>query len=129
MVPAHQIEHGQTLSGALHIEYLARTQPASPETFHEWGHDRSTVTAENAGALVHLRVELQFMARLPRSNGLMFSIRTYLISLNELVTNPAWAKRLHRVLRDLPAPIADYKGMTRYRQPLLEWLSQFDPHA
>ena len=101
----------------------------SPETFHEWGHDRSTVTAENAGALVHLRVELQFMARLPRSNGLMFSIRTYLISLNELVTNPVWAKRLHRVLRDLPAPIADYKGMTRYRQPLLEWLSQFDPHA
>jgi len=33
------------------------------------------------------------------------------------------------VLRDLPDAIADYKGMTRYRQTLVEWLSQFDPLA
>jgi hypothetical protein len=59
----------------------------------------------------------------------MFSIRTYLISLDELVTQPGWGCRLHRVLRDLPDAIADYKGMTRYRQPLVEWLSQFDPLA
>jgi hypothetical protein len=102
---------------------------SSPETFHEWGSDRGTVTAQNAGQLVHLRVELQVMARMPRSNAMMFSIRTYLISLNELVTQPGWGCRLHRVLRDLPDPIADYKGMTRYRQALIEWLSQFDPQA
>lgn len=101
----------------------------SPENFHEWGKDRSSVTATNAGDLVHLRVEQQFMARLPRSNGLMFGIRTYLASMNELTTNPTWATRLHRVLRDLPDPIAEYKGMTHYRQPLVEWLSQFDTRA
>ena len=101
----------------------------SPETFHEWGSDRAKVTADNAGALVHLRVELQLMVRLPRSNALMFSIRTYLISLDELVTNPAWARRLYRVMRDLPDPIADYKGISRYRQPLLDWLRPFDPEA
>lgn len=101
----------------------------SPETFHEWGRDRNTVTPQNAGDLVHLRVELQFMARLPRSNAMMFSIRTYLISLNELVTQPGWAQRLYRVLRDLPDPIADYKGMTAYREPLLQWLAPFDPQA
>lgn len=67
------------------------------------------------------------MARLPRSNGLMFSIRTYLISMNELVSHPGWGRRLHRVLRDLPEPIAEYKGMSRYRQTLVNWLSQFDP--
>lgn len=98
----------------------------SPETFHEWGKDRSSVTTENAGELVHLRVEQQFMARLPRSNAMMFGIRTYLASMNELTTNPAWATRLHRVLRDLPQPIAEYKGMNNYREPLVEWLSQFD---
>jgi len=102
---------------------------SSPETFHEWGADRGSVTSENAGRLVHLRVELQLMARLPRSNGLMFSIRTYLISLDELVSQPGWGCRLHRVLRDLPEPIADYKGMTRYRATLVQWLSRFDPDA
>src|SRR5450830_6367 len=102
---------------------------SSPETFHEWGADRGSVTAENAGRLVHLRVELQLMARLPRSNGLMFSIRTYLISLDELVSQPGWGCRLHRGLRDLPEPIADYKGMTRYRATLVQWLSRFDPDA
>ncbi len=102
---------------------------SSPETFHEWGADRGKITAQNVGQQVHLRVELQVMARLPRSNAVMFSIRTYLISLDELVTRPGWGCRLHRVLRDLPDPIADYKGMTRYRATLVEWLSQFDPQA
>ena len=101
----------------------------SPETFHQWGSDRGKVTAQNAGELVHLRVELQLMLRLPRSNALLFGIRTYLISLDELVTDPAWARRLHRVIRDLPDAIADYKGMTRYRPALVEWLSQFDTTA
>ena len=36
-------------------------------------------------------------------------------------------KLIPGVLRDLPDPIADYKGMTRYRHTLVEWLSQFDP--
>ncbi len=102
---------------------------SSPETFHEWGHERGLVTPENVARLVHLRVELQFMARLPRSNALFFGIRTYLISLEELVTNPVWACRLHRVLRDLPEAIADYKGLTLYRQTVVDWLSQFDPDA
>ena len=101
----------------------------SPETFHEWGSDRGGVTPDNVGRLVHLRVELQHMARLPRSNALLFSIRTYLISMDELASNPAWARRLHRVIRDLPDAIADYKGMTRYRQTLVDWLRPFDPEA
>lgn len=102
---------------------------SSPETFHQWGADRGRITAENVGQQVHLRVELQVMLRLPRSNAVMFSIRTYLISMDELVTQPDWGCRLHRVLRDLPDPIADYKGMNRYRQTLVEWLSRFDPQA
>lgn len=101
----------------------------SPETYHEWGHERGMVTPDNVARMVHLRVELQFMPRLPRSNALLFSIRTYLISLEELATNPAWACRLHRVLRDLPDAIADYKGLTRYRRTVVDWLAQFDPEV
>lgn len=101
----------------------------APENYHLWGAERGQVTPENVAQCVHLRVELQFMARLPQSNAMMFSIRTYLASMAELVTQPAWARRLHRVLRDLPEPIADYKGMTRYRKTLVDWLSQFDNGA
>lgn len=98
----------------------------SSETYHLWGQERSMVTAENAGEKVHLRVELQMMPRLGRSNALLFSIHTYLISLNDLTQNPEWARRLYRVIRDLPDAIADYKGITEYREPLVQWLSQFE---
>ena len=60
----------------------------APEIYHLWGPDKPTVTAENAGEKVHLRVEVQVLARLPRSHGVLFSIRTYLIRLDELATNP-----------------------------------------
>ncbi len=64
--------------------------------------------------------------RLPRSNGMLFSIRTYLINMNDLCTNPAWAKRMHRVMKNLHPKIKDYKGITRFQEPLVDWLSQFD---
>lgn len=101
----------------------------SSETYHEWGADRASVTADNAGAKVHLRVELQFMARLPRSHALLFGIRTYLASMEELAAQPGWGQRLYRVMRDLPEPIADYKGITPYRAALLDWLRPHDPQA
>lgn len=98
----------------------------SPENYHKWGIDRAKVTPENVGELAHLRVELQSLYRLPRSNAILFSIRCYLISLDELVTIPKWAKRMHRVMRDLPEELADYKGFIGYRPILVDFLSQYD---
>ena len=98
----------------------------SPENYHKWGPDRGTVTPENVGEKVHLRCELQSLWRLPRSNAILFVIRCYLIKMEELVTVPKWARRFHRVLRDLPPELADYKGLTRYRPTTIEWLSKFD---
>ncbi|WP_269844188.1 heme-dependent oxidative N-demethylase family protein [Halovibrio salipaludis] len=98
----------------------------SPENYHKWGIDRATVTPENVGDKAHLRVELQALYRLPRSNAVLFSIRCYLISVNELATIPKWAKRFHRVLKTLPDDLADYKGFIDYRPIVVEYLSQFD---
>ena len=64
--------------------------------------------------------------RMPRSNALMFSIRTYLISFEDLCTNPDWARRMHRVMKTLPEPLIEYKGLSRYHPLLVEWLSQYD---
>ncbi len=98
----------------------------SPENYHRWGIDRATVTPENVGDKAHLRVELQALYRLPRSNAILFSIRCYLISVNELATIPKWAKRFHRVLKTLPDDLADYKGFIDYRPIVVDYLSQFD---
>lgn len=98
----------------------------SPETYPRWGSDRTTINDSNAGQKLHLRVELQALWRLPRSNAIVFSIRCYLIKLNELVTIPGWSQRLHRVLKSLPPELVEYKGLARYREAAVAWLSQYD---
>jgi dimethylamine monooxygenase subunit A len=101
----------------------------SPENYPKWGKDRTTVTPENVGEKVHLRVELQSLWRLPRSNAILFVIRCYLMNMEELVTVPKWARRFHRVLKTLPPELVDYKGLTRFRDTTIDWLSRFDDGA
>ena len=47
----------------------------SPENYHKWGVQKTTLTPENVGQKQYLRVELQTFFRLPRSNGLVLSDR------------------------------------------------------
>lgn len=101
----------------------------SPENYPLWGGDRNKVTIDNVGELVHLRVELQGLFRLPRSNAILFSIRCYLINMNELTTSARWAKRFHRVLKSLHPDLVEYKGLTKFRDLTLEWLSKKDDGA
>lgn len=101
----------------------------SPENYPVWGTDRTTVTSENVAQKVHLRVELQTLFRLPRSNAILFGIRCYLASVGELARVNKWGKRLHRVLRDLHPALEDYKGLTRYRQMVIDYLAPLDDGA
>lgn len=101
----------------------------SPEFYYRWGKDRAAVTPENVADKAHLRVELQALWRLPRSNGIVFSIRCYLISLRELATVPKWSRRVHRVLKKLHPALVDYKGLTRYRDTVVQWLAEHDDGA
>lgn len=101
----------------------------SPENYPAWGPDKAGVTASNVGEKMCLRVELQTLTRLPRSNAILFGIRGYLIRLEELARVKKWARRLHRVLRDLHPDIAEYKGTARYRQTIVDYLAGFDDGA
>lgn len=98
----------------------------APETYPKWGPNKATLNMDNVGHRQHLRVELQTLFRLPRSNAIVFPIRGYLISFQDLVTQPKWARRLHRVLTTLPPELAEYKGFTRNRELLTQWLAQYD---
>jgi hypothetical protein len=101
----------------------------SPENYAIWGPDRATVTARNAGEKLFLRVELQSLFRLPRSNAILFGVRAYLASLAELTRVPKWGRRLHRVLRDLDPDLVAYKGLTRYHATAVNYLAGFDDGA
>ncbi|WP_027817024.1 heme-dependent oxidative N-demethylase family protein [Paraburkholderia bannensis] len=101
----------------------------SAETLHEWAPDRMTVTPENVGSKVHMRLELQPLHRLPRSNAIVFPVRTYFLSLDELVTIPKWARRTHRVLKSLNQNLIDYKGFSLYHQTMVDFLAQYDDGA
>jgi len=99
------------------------------ESYPIWGPEKQTVTPENVGEIICLRVELQNLQRLPRSNAILFGIRTYLLRLEELVRVKPWAARLHRVLRGLPPDIAAYKGMLSYLETITDYLAPFDDGA
>ena len=101
----------------------------APETYPKWGTMRTTLTLENMGHLMHLRVELQSLYRLPRSNAIAFDIRCYLASFNELASVPKWARRLHRVVRDIHPDLAAYKGFLRNRDMMAAWLARHDDGA
>jgi hypothetical protein len=88
-----------------------------------------SVTADNVGQKVHLRVELQALFRLPRSNAMAFSIRGYLASIDDLKTYPRWAKRLRRVLTNLHPDLSEYKGLDNYRQLVIDYLAPMDDGA
>jgi len=100
----------------------------STETYPEWGRDRRTLAdgpLEEVGERLFLRTEVQHLIRLPQSNAVMFLIRTYLLPFRAIATIPEWADRLYRVLDDLPADMADYKGVSRTRDAGMRWLSAY----
>ena len=95
----------------------------STETYDEWGPARRiAVETGEFGSLLRLRVEVQHFVRLAPSGAIVFPIRTYQLPLNELVLVPEWRSRLAAVLANLPPDMVDYKGLSRYRDPLVSWL-------
>jgi dimethylamine monooxygenase subunit A len=94
----------------------------SLETFDEWGQDRKLVTKENVGEFVHLRVEVQKLFRLPRTNGILFTIHSHIISLEKLVRKKEWTEQFYRILLELPSEIADYKGLKLFKGAVIDYL-------
>ena len=83
----------------------------SPENYPKWGPDRTTVTPENVGEKVHLRVELQTLWRLPRSNAILFVIRCYLINMRDLVTHSKMGAALPPGAQDPAAGTCGLQGL------------------
>ncbi|GAA3193519.1 DUF3445 domain-containing protein [Actinocorallia longicatena] len=103
---------------------VGRRLDVSAEAYPSWGRDRRRATVEGTLAeLLHLRVEVQHLIRLPASNAILFLIRTHLAPLSEIAAVPEWRQRFGRVLRELPEDMVEYKGLQRYRAAAATWLA------
>ena len=96
----------------------------SLETFDKWGPNRKKVTKDNAGELVHLRVEVQKLFRLPRTNAILFTIHSHVLPLSELIKKSEWLKQFYHILRELPPHIVDYKGISMFKDEVLTYLHE-----
>lgn len=94
----------------------------SLETFDKWGKGRKQVTPENAGDFVHLRVEVQTLFRLPRRNGILFTIHTHLLPLGKLAAKQEWLEQFYHILQELPPHIIDYKGLSLFKGAVMDYL-------
>jgi dimethylamine monooxygenase subunit A len=86
-------------------------------------HD-ATITEQNAGDRLFLRVERQTLRRLPVTGAVLFGIRVHVYQLASVVTAPAIAAALASAVRALPAEMAHYKSLPMFQAALLAWLDR-----
>lgn len=91
----------------------------------KWRRDRNeSVTAENAGETLVLRVERQTLSLLPLSAHVLFGIRVHVYPLTLICRRPEIAHRLSGAVRELPESLAAYKSLPAIREPLLAYLDR-----
>ncbi|OAL45013.1 hypothetical protein IQ07DRAFT_624912 [Pyrenochaeta sp. DS3sAY3a] len=83
-------------------------------------------TAEKNKAIQHhwFRSERQSLRRLPRSGGVVFTIRTYFHPITEICQEPYVPGRLASAVRSWGDDVSKYKGKERYADVLLEYLDR-----
>jgi hypothetical protein len=82
----------------------------------------ATITDENAGERLWLRVERQTLRRLPETGAVVFTIRTYITPLGRAIRAPAAAAELGSLIREMPEDMRRYKHIAAIAPALLAWL-------
>ena len=83
-----------------------------------WGTAEKNRAIENH----YFRSERQSLRRLPRSGGVVFTIRTYFEPITKIAKEPGVPGRLASAVRSWGNDVAKYKGRERYQDVLLEYL-------
>lgn len=89
---------------------------------------QESITLENAPERLFLRCERQTLTRLPKTGGVLFTIRTYSRTLREVLARPdgrALAGRLAAASAALPDVTVNYKTMASYRRTAVEYLEMY----
>lgn len=95
-----------------------------PRFFFEEEQAYKNFTRENIGERCLLRIERQTLSRLPRTNSILFTIRTYQAPLDTVVSDVEHARRIAGVIRTMPEDVLVYKSIEPYRDLLLYYLDR-----
>jgi dimethylamine monooxygenase subunit A len=90
---------------------------------HSGDQPASTVTADNAGTTCFLRVERQTLRRLPQSNALVFTIRTFMHRIDSIERTDD-IKRLGVAIRNITPDFFAYKSLPVLADQLLAWIDE-----
>jgi hypothetical protein len=82
------------------------------------------ITPDTAGDRLFLRLERQTLSRLPATGAVLFTIHTYVAPLGGELRDRDRLDRFAAVMRTLPPPMRDYKGITPYYEALLTYLER-----
>jgi dimethylamine monooxygenase subunit A len=118
--------------------YFAHLQPNTPGYRFNWSivarpdlvlaperEPRSeNFTPENIGEHLWLRVERQTLRRLPKTDAILFGIRTYIYPLSLLARYPQAASEFAQALRQVPSPMQVYKHLADDQDALLGFLER-----
>lgn len=98
----------------------------SPELYLESGKYVSdlnpVITADNAGKKLWLRVERQTIRRMPISQGVLFSIHSYIYPLAKVTESPEIAAQLSKAILSLKPAMQSYKSLLPFKSALLSYL-------
>lgn len=99
----------------------------SPELFHI--HSHHNLRCEDLAKPLslddlHLRVERQFLQRLPRSRAVIFSIRTYVTPIVEVTRDKEIARALQTSVNSFTDDVAVYKNKSLWKDILDEHLRE-----
>ena len=89
-------------------------QPSSPPP--------RTIEPDRFPQELFLRVERQTLRRLPKSGDVLFTIRTYIHPLADVVAVPDAAARLAEAVAGLPADVRSYRSLDHFADALVAWL-------
>ncbi len=82
----------------------------------------AAIEPDEAGRILHLRVERQTLRRLPRTGGVLFTIRVWLTPLAALSEPPARLSAFARAWRAAPPAFRAYKNLSSYDRLIEEFL-------
>ncbi|MCE9611604.1 MAG: DUF3445 domain-containing protein [Chthoniobacter sp.] len=129
-VPALQ----QTIGASIQT-FLARIACEAAWERENWGLSAHTelnfhpvrrlprLTAEARLETTWVRLERQFLTRLPVTRCLLFGIRVSNHRLDEAAADPEIGRRIARALHTMPEAMADYKGVGAARSALIRLLA------
>ncbi len=100
-----------------------------PALFQPEGHGRGeldpTITVENAGERLWLRVERQTLRRLPETGAVLFTIRIHRWPLSRLADRPEAAGRLAQSITTMPPAMQRYKSLPVFGDAVRAYLEKY----